>query len=158
MKVTNHIGLWVAKLTWFAFMASSTASLRIHCFKPTWPYLIIDVFAIKVRFLEPSGYCSLVNCHLLCNKYFWLLMAHFKLLKYKFPNYTTLYVHLCSFQISHGVKHCMFQCTNYHDTTNHNGYPSQLELLQSLDMCCKLTYTKILQNFSLTLVYKQKYV
>ena len=62
--------------------------------------------------------------HLSHNKYFWLfhsgITVQFKLAKHKFLNETTLPVHLCGFEITHGKKQCRTcQHTNYHNTTNH---------------------------------------
>ena len=38
----------------------------------------------------------------------------------KFPNYNILHVHLCGYQITHGMKQCATcRCTNYYDTINH---------------------------------------
>ena len=42
-------------LTWFASLT------RIHGFRPTWPCLIIKVLATWVKFLEQSGYCTVIN-------------------------------------------------------------------------------------------------
>ena len=51
-----------------------------------------------------------------------LLTPSVKLIKCKIPNLTNLYIHLCGFQINHGVKQCTIcQRTNYHNTTNHSG-------------------------------------
>ena len=53
-----------------------------------------------------------------------------------FPNCTTRYVRLCGFQITHRMKQCTtWQLTNYHDTTNHSGYLTQLYLLWYSDIC-----------------------
>ena len=51
------------------------------------------------------------------------IMASFVLVRHKFQNYTMKHIHLCIFQIPHGVKQCSTcQCTNYHDTTNESRY------------------------------------
>ena len=58
------------------------------------------------------------------------VIAQFKLVKPKFSNQTTLYFHLCVFQITHRVKqYAVCQCTN-----NYNGNLPQLELFQSHDI------------------------
>ena len=66
------------------------------------------------------------------------IMPQFELSKYA--------LHLCSFQILNGVKQCTtYQRTNYHVTTHHSRYLSQLELLQSRDIrTANLFVTKIL--------------
>ena len=51
--------LWVL-LTEFASMAWSIASKS--GFRPTWPYLIIEVLANQAKFLQPFGYCTVINC------------------------------------------------------------------------------------------------
>ena len=47
----------------------------IHNFRPTWPGLIIKLIATLVKFIELSGYCTVMNCaftfHTTC---FWLLL------------------------------------------------------------------------------------
>ena len=50
-----------------------------------------------------------------------VVRAQFELLKHKFPNWITLYVYLCGFQIAHKRKHYI-KCTNYHDATNRSKY------------------------------------
>ena len=63
------------------------------------------------------------------------VMAQFEIIKHKFPYQTTLHVHLCGFQITHGgKKRTTCQRTYYHGTTNHSGYLWQLELLQLRDI------------------------
>ena len=37
-------------------------NLRIHSFRPSWPCLIVKVFATLAKFLEPSGYFIAINC------------------------------------------------------------------------------------------------
>ena len=80
-------------------------------------------------------------------------MAEFELVNHKFPNQTTLHIHLCGFQIIHGMK----QCINYHNNSNSSKYLPQLELLWSHDICSKLAYTKILVNFWLALVHTEQH-
>ena len=77
----------------------------IHSFRPTWHCLIIKVLATWVKFLQPSGYCSVINCAFTFHTrnvlgYFAVIMAQFELIEHKFPNYTSLHIYLCSFQIT----------------------------------------------------------
>ena len=58
MKVTKHTELWDAKLAWYSPSAAHQIyprdlehSQRIHIF-----------LATQVKFLEPSGYCTVINC------------------------------------------------------------------------------------------------
>ena len=60
---------------------------------------------------------------------FLVVSIAFDLIKHKFLNWSTLHIHLCSFQITHKVKQCTtFLCSNYHSTTNHSTYFSWCEL------------------------------
>ena len=109
---------------------------RIHEFKPTWPCLIVEwnflIHLVTILWSAaplPFLQCLLFGC-CCCG-----IMTHFKVVKYKLPNYITLHIHLCGFQIRHAVKWYVCQHTNYPNTTNHNSYLSQLELLQSCDAC-----------------------
>ena len=59
--------LWDTELTWY-FPTSSRIylhglehSLRIHGFRPTWSCLMIKVFATQAKFLELSGYCTVIT-------------------------------------------------------------------------------------------------
>ena len=79
--------------------------LKIH----TWTYLIIEVLVTLVKFLEPSGYCTVNNCLFTFHTInvfgcFHNTMAQFTLIKHKFLSYTWLHVHLCGFQIPHKWK------------------------------------------------------
>ena len=50
-------------------------------------------------------------------------MALFEFIKHKFLNLTLLYIYVCSFQITQGVKQSTScQHTNYYDITKHSGY------------------------------------
>ncbi len=80
--------LWVL-LARFASMAWSTALKS--SFRLTWPCLIVEVLATQMKFLEPSGYCTMINCastFRTTNTFgcFCCIMVQFGLVKYKFPN------------------------------------------------------------------------
>ena len=142
-KVTNHSGLWDAKFTWYSPSATCQIcfydlkrGLRIQIFRSTWLCPIIKAIATQVEFLEPSDYSTVINYTFIIHatnvfSCFCDIVAQFKLIRHKFPSLTTLHIHLCSFQITNGVKHCTsYQHTNYHNTTNNSRYLSGLELLQ----------------------------
>ena len=107
---------------------------QVACSKASWPCLIIKVLAIWANFLEPSGYCIVINCaFMFCTTNVFGCSCD---VMNKFLNYAILHVHLCGFQIPHRVEQCtMCQCTNYHYTINHSEYLPWLELLQSYDIC-----------------------
>ena len=119
MKMMNHPRLWDAKLAWYSQCATSWIclnsldhDLRIHGFRPC---LIIKILATQTKFLEPSDYWTVINCTFpFCSTLvfdcFSSVMARFKIVKHKFLNLTALYVHLCSFQIAHGVMQCTMFC------------------------------------------------
>ena len=114
--------------------------LGIHAFGSIWPGLIIKVFAIRENFFSPS----VINCiFIFRTTNIFGIMAQRELVK------TTLYVHLCGFQIAHKVNQCtMCQRTNYHNTTNHSGYLNMVwTALVTWYLRRKLTRTSILQNF-----------
>ena len=97
MKVMNHIGLCNAELAWY----SPIATHQIFCyglehgfgilgFRSTWPCLVVEVLVIRVKFLEPSGYCTVINCTFTFGPtnifdYISGIMTQFKLMKHKFP-------------------------------------------------------------------------
>ena len=61
-EITNPTGLWDVELAWYSPSAthwiclySTGHGLRIHDFRPTWSYLIVEVFVTLVKFLEPFG-------------------------------------------------------------------------------------------------------
>ena len=69
MKVTKHTELWGAVLAWYSLSANHQIcfyglepSLRIHCFRSTWHWLIVKVVLTQLKFLEPSGYFTGINC------------------------------------------------------------------------------------------------
>ena len=87
------------------------------------------------NFFEPSGYCTFSPINVFgC---FCGIMAQFTLIKHKF-----LDVHTWSAAMHNVFVHQL----PLNDL-------SQLELFQSHDMCCKLTYTKRWWNFWLDLVF-----
>ena len=50
MKVKNHTGPWDATLAWY----SASATCRI--------WLIVEILATQRKSLEPSDYCTAINC------------------------------------------------------------------------------------------------
>ena len=137
--------------------------IGIYSFRPPWPCLIVEVLATWAKFLELFGYSTVINCtFIFCTtNVFWLLPWHYGPIwtcKTYIPKLDYI---ACSFvwlsNKTHSEKQCTtYQWTNYHDTTNHDWYLPYLELLWS-HMCCKLTCTKILQNFWVTLIFTLKF-
>ena len=83
----------------------------MHSFKPTWLCLIVKVHSTRVESFQPSLYCTVVNCAFsFCTAVvfgrFDGVIAQFEVVRQKFPNLSTLNIHLCSFQITHGVNQC----------------------------------------------------
>ena len=86
------------KLAWYSPSATFLIcldglkpSLGICGCKPTWPCLIAKVFATQLKFLNPSGYCTVINCiFIFCTtnvfSCFSSVMAHLELVKHKFRN------------------------------------------------------------------------
>ena len=69
VKLTNLSELWIVKLTWFSPIASHqiclsvlNSCLWIHALSSTWPCLIIKFLATRVKFLQPSAHCTVINC------------------------------------------------------------------------------------------------
>ena len=57
----------------------------------------------------------------------------------KFSNSTTLHVHLCGFQITHGLKQwTQCQRTCYHKNTNYSGYLTMWHMHHLLVKLCKI--------------------
>ena len=98
VKLTNYIELWDTKFAWNSLRADHRIShhglerrLGIHAFRHSWHYLIVEALAARVKVLEPSGYCAVINYAfsygttkvLGC---FVDVMAHFEHLKRRFPN------------------------------------------------------------------------
>ena len=98
-------------------------SLVSCAFRPTWPCLIVEAFTTRAKFLQPSGYCTMINYifNLFSQQMF--LVASVALEPGSnslnmFPDKRMSHVHPCSFQSIHGRNRCTFQRTKYHDTIN----------------------------------------
>ena len=125
MKVTNHTGFWDDELTWFSpsatrriYLNGFEHGLGIHSFRLTWPGLIIKVLTTRSKFLQPSGYCTVINSSVTFNIInvfvcFWDVITQFAFVKHKFPNYIMLHVYLRCFQITHWMKQCKILSPNY---------------------------------------------
>ena len=66
--VINHAELWDAELAWYSLRATQRICLHglehglgINDFRPTWPFLIVEVFSTQVNILEPFGYFDVIN-------------------------------------------------------------------------------------------------
>ena len=87
---------WDAELTWLSpsainwvCLCGSEHSFWIYGFRPTWPYLIIKVFATLAKFLESSDYSIVINCAFsFCTatvfNCFHGIVAQFELVNHKF--------------------------------------------------------------------------
>ena len=71
VKVTSHTGRWDAKFALYSPIVTHHIclyglehSLGIHGFRPTSTCLIVKVLGDRVKFLQPSGYCTVINCTL----------------------------------------------------------------------------------------------
>ena len=129
-------------------------NLIIYTYKPIWLFLMIKVLATWAKFLQPSGYCTVINLylHFLCNKCFLVdsMVLCFISVDLAVSFWIMLHIHLCDFQISHGVEQsATCQHTNYHNTTN---LPTAWTALITCYMCRKLGLVQILQNFWLAQV------
>ena len=98
---TMRCWIWVL-LARFTSMVCN--SLKIYGFRPTWSCLIIKVLTTQTKFLEQSGYCTVINYtfNFQTNVFdcFCRVMTQFKLVKHNFLNQTMLYIHLYGFQIT----------------------------------------------------------
>ena len=114
MKVTNHIGLWDTELTWYTLIATQRIclyglehDLGIHSFWPTWLCLIVDVLAVREKFLQTSAdvYYDQLHLQILLKIFFFVSSRHNDLVWTR--NVLELeYAHLCGFQITHRVNQC----------------------------------------------------
>ena len=159
----NQTELRDSELTWY--YASSPHQicfsclehgLGIHAFMPTWPCLIVEFLPIQVKFLEPSGYCTVINCTFTFHTKnvlgcFFNIMDQFELVKHR----TTLHVHLCGFLIRYKAMHNMsaYQQQRYYHLQR--VATTVWILTVTWYMRRKLSPTKILQNFWLALVLKK---
>ena len=101
--MTISIGPWDAELAWYSPGATQQIGLyglehshRIRGFRLIWPCLIVKVHATWAKFLEPSGYCTVINSTFdfhtknvfdcFCN-----VMARLEPLKHRLLNLTTLH-------------------------------------------------------------------
>ena len=108
--MTNNAGMWTI-LAWY----SQSAARRIWFYGLEHDRLIIEVIAIRAKFLEPSCYWTVINCVFTfrTTNTFGYVMT--QLVKHKFLNLTTLHIYLYGFQIAHGAKKCTTcQHTHYH--------------------------------------------
>ena len=86
VKVMKHTGLWDAEPTWYSSNVTHQVclwkqSLGIHSFRPTWLCLIIEVLETWPNFLQPFGYCILINCTFIFHttNMFWVHLQHYEL-------------------------------------------------------------------------------
>ena len=94
----KYIELWDAEFAGYSLSATPGICLddlkhilRIHSLRPTCPCLVVKLLATWVKFVEPSGYCTVINCTLTFHSMkffgcFHSIMALFELIKHKFLN------------------------------------------------------------------------
>ena len=71
--------------------------LGVHCFRPTWPFLIVEVLATRTKFLERSSYCIVINYAITFRttnvfSCFWGVMDQFQLPEL---DYVVIYLAFC---------------------------------------------------------------
>ena len=112
VKMTKYTGQWDSELAWYSPSDTRRISydgLRIYGFRPNEPCLIDEAFATWSKFLEPAGYCTVINLAFIfrTTKVFGYIrgfLVQLELIKCTFTNWITLHVDLCGFQIPHEVK------------------------------------------------------
>ena len=146
--MTNYSGLGDAELAWYSpsdtyriCLNGLEHSLGIHSFRPTWLYQIVEVLVTRVKFLEPFGYCIVINWNFLfCTKDVFVSTALWLSLTSK-----SMY----GFKITHRVKQCVCQRANYHHIIA--GTYHGLNCIGQVIYATQTIRSKILQNFWLTL-------
>ena len=128
-KVTNHTGLWEAKLTWYLPNLSLASSTVLESMLFGLPYFVwlLRVLQTKQNLLnhlstveglnKPSPFAQ--QMFLVTSVVSWL---SFQLIKHKFLYQTTLHIYLCSFQITYRKSNAQCQCTNYHSRCDLNSF------------------------------------
>ena len=104
----------------------SEHGLGIYAWRPSWPCLIAKAHAIRMKFFQPSGYCTLIECAFtFCTtSIFCWLCSITELVKCK------LHIHMWGFQITHRRKQCATcQRKNLYDVTNDKEYLNGLNYL-----------------------------
>ena len=110
-NVYTHTHIYIIRSCWqhrfpklFHSLSLSLSLLehghRIRSFRLTWLCLIVEVLATRAKFLQSSGYCTVIsfavdfrttNVFLVASSG---VIALFKLIKLKFPSSTKLHIHL----------------------------------------------------------------
>ena len=64
VKITNHTELWDPGIAWYSqcYLLAWSMALESAVLGLLDLSLIVKVFATWVKFLEPSGYCTVINC------------------------------------------------------------------------------------------------
>ena len=143
--------------TLWGLLAGVTSIVWTTGFRPPWPCQIIEVLVTQAKFLDPSDYCSIINCTFtFCTtndfSCFHSIMAQFELVKHKFLNYITLCIHLCGFWITLKMKQYMTcQFSNYVYYQPERIPTSAWIASVTWYVYHKLVWTKMLPNFWLSL-------
>ena len=126
--------------TRWIFIYGFEHGLGIYTLKVTWTCLINVFLAWWANFFKPSGYFAVINCTIITFPlisvfaHFYIVMTPSDLIRYV-SNIDHITRSSVGFQITHRLRiGTIFQCTNYHDTTNLNGYLPLLEMFRSRDM------------------------
>ena len=127
VNVTNHTGMWDAKLAWvllsgFTSVAWSTAS---ECMVLSQLAIssIVNVLVIQVKFIEPSGYGTVINCTLTFHttNVFGSFWCYGTVQTHKEQVPVLDYIAHSSVQLSNSngeKQYTKCQCKMYNDTTN----------------------------------------
>ena len=153
VKVMNNIGLWGADLTWysssatfriflveFAFIAWSTASesTLLDLPDPTWSSRFLpsalNSFNHLITILWSTAHSPFAQWMFLVVSAALWPGSNSKSMSSRIRLCCTI---ICvAFKLTHRMEQCTTcQRTNYHGTTNRNGYLSRLELFRSCDIC-----------------------
>ena len=97
-------------LTWFIFRTLKHGH-GIHGFRSILTLPDRQDFCKRLKLLEPSGYCTVLNCTFTFHTenvfgFFRDILVQVILIRCKFLNETMLQAHMCGFQITHRRKQC----------------------------------------------------
>ena len=142
---TTPQGLALAALDVFAKVVKICHyGFRIYSFRSTWPCLMIEILVTWMKF----HMCSFIFHTTNVFHCFHINMAQLKLIMHISCTF------ICAVFKSHIVKqYTMYQCTPYHDTTNHSRYLPWVELLLSFDMHIPKYCEIIKKNFICSSLY-----
>ena len=119
----------------FQVLLTGIASMALSAFRPTWPCLIVKVLAAWAKFLEQSGYCTVIFTFCTTNFFFTFCKTNFFFFGGGFNDI------IVQFKLKVPKLDYMFICTAFKlqskamqkgvDTTNHSRYLPWAEPLQN---------------------------